>query len=180
MTFPLRILLSLKMKTKIHTLKLPVIIRPRNRKQCKDWSPQEFNDAKAKADLNWIKLSSPGSDQITEINFSRNGSLVVFSCFRESKEAMGIEHGLREELILSPRIRFENYPSRKAFGVFRLILSDSHSSTFSDLINQWLLWKLCYTLRKKKETKLTKKRLSLWHRWSLCWTFKHRRQPKTE
>ena len=112
--------------------------------------------------------------------FTRNGSLVVFSCFRKSKEATGIEHGLREELILSPRIRFENYPSRKAFGVFRLILSDSHSSTFSDLINQWLLWKLCYTLRKKKETKLTKKRLSLWHGWSLCWTFKHRRQPKTE
>ena len=41
--------------------------------------------------------------------------LVVFSCFRKSKEATGIEHGLREELLLSPRIGFENYPSRKAF-----------------------------------------------------------------
>ena len=39
----------------------------------------------------------------------------------------------------------------------RLILSDSHSSTFSDLINQLVLWKLCYALRKKIETKRTKK-----------------------
>ena len=63
--------------------------------------------------------------------------------------------------------------------LLRLNLSDSHSSTFSDLINQWLLWKLCYALREKIETKRTKKRLSLWHGWSFCWTFKHRRQPKT-
>ena len=39
--------------------------------------------------------------------------------------------------------------------LLRLILSDtdSHSSTFFDLINQWPLWKLCYALRKKIETK---------------------------
>ena len=42
--------------------------------------------------------------------------LVVFSCFRKSKEATGIEHGLREELLLSPRIGFENCPSWKAFA----------------------------------------------------------------
>ena len=42
--------------------------------------------------------------------------LVVFSCFRKSKEATSIEHGLREELLLSPRIGFENYPSRRAFA----------------------------------------------------------------
>ena len=36
--------------------------------------------------------------------------LVVFSCFRKSKEATGIEYGLREELLLPPRIEFENYP----------------------------------------------------------------------
>ena len=42
--------------------------------------------------------------------------LVVFSCFRKSKEATDIEHGLREELLLSPGIGFENYPSRKAFA----------------------------------------------------------------
>ena len=47
--------------------------------------------------------------------------LVVFSCFRKSKEATGIEHGLREELLLSPRIGFENYPSRtKLFDSFYL------------------------------------------------------------
>ena len=33
--------------------------------------------------------------------------LVVFSCFRKSKEATGIEYGLREELLLSPRIGLE-------------------------------------------------------------------------
>ena len=33
--------------------------------------------------------------------------------------------------------------------LLRLILSDSHSSPFSDFINQWRLWKLCYVLRKK-------------------------------
>ena len=43
-------------------------------------------------------------------------SLVVFSCFRKGKEATGIEHGLREELLLSPQIGFKNYPSRKAFA----------------------------------------------------------------
>ena len=47
---------------------------------------------------------------------ARNGSLVVFSCFRKSKEATGIEHGLREELLLSPQIGFDNYPSRKTFA----------------------------------------------------------------
>ena len=49
-----------------------------------------------------------------------------------------------------------------------LILSDSHSSIFFNLINQWLLWKLCYALRQKVETKRTKKRFSLWHVWSFC------------
>ena len=43
--------------------------------------------------------------------------------------------------------------------LLRLILSDSdsHSSTFSDLINQWLLWKLCFDLRKKDRDKKNKK-----------------------
>ena len=73
---------------------------------------------KAKADLNRIKLSSHRTDQNSCKQFlnTRNGSLVVFSCFRKSKEATGIEHGLREELLLSPRIGFENYPLRKAFA----------------------------------------------------------------
>ena len=93
--------------------------------------------------------------------FTRNGSLVVFSCFRKSKKATGIEHRLREELLLSPRTGFENYPSRKTFATHFIWYCDSHSSTFSDLTNQWLLWKLCYALRKEIEIKRTKKRLSL-------------------
>ena len=35
--------------------------------------------------------------------------------------------------------------------LLQLILSDSHSFTFSDLINQWLLWKLCHALRKLED-----------------------------
>ena len=66
--------------------------------------------------------------------------------------------------------------------LLRLILSDSHSSTSSDLINQWLLWKLCYAFikEKDKDLKKNKKRLSLWYGWSFCWIFKNRRQPKRE
>ena len=91
------------------------IIRPRNRRQCKVWSPQEFDDAKgkAKADLNWIKLPSRRTDQITENNLQE---MAAWLFFRKSKEATGIDHGLREELLLLPRIGFENYPSRKAFA----------------------------------------------------------------
>ena len=99
---------------------------PETESNAKDCSPQEFDVGKdkAKADLSWIKLSSPRTDQINENNLQENGSLVVLSCFRKSKEATGIEHGLREELLLSPRIGFENYPSRKAFAThFHLLFS---------------------------------------------------------
>ena len=124
-------------------------------------SLQEFDDAKVKdktkADLNWIKLSSRRTDQITENNLQEMAAWLFSAVFVKAKKQRALEHGLREELLLSPRIGFENYPSRKAFA------TDSHSSTFSDLINQWLLWKLCYILRKKIETKRTKMQLSLWH-----------------
>ena len=61
-----------------------------------------------------------------------NGNLFV-SRKRRSK---GYEQELREELLQSPQIGIENYPSRKAFATH---LSDSHSSTFSDFYNQLLL-----------------------------------------
>ena len=80
---------------------------------------QEFDNAKdkAKADLNWIKLSSRrGTDQITENNLQEMAPLLFFSCFRKNKEATAIEYGLREELLLPPRIGFENYPSWKDFA----------------------------------------------------------------
>ena len=49
---------------------------------------------------------------------------------RRSKEH---EQELREELLQSPRIGIENYPSQKAFATPDL--SDSHSSTISDKTN---------------------------------------------
>ena len=52
--------------------------------------------------------------------------------FSEKRRSKGNEQELREELLQSPRIRIQNYPSRKAFATH---LSDSHLSTFSDLIN---------------------------------------------
>ena len=52
--------------------------------------------------------------------------------FSRKRRSNGHEQELREELLQSPRIGIENYPSRKAFATH---LSDSHSSTFSDLTN---------------------------------------------
>ena len=52
--------------------------------------------------------------------------------FSRKQRSKGHEQELREELLQSQRIGIENYPSRKAFATH---LSDSHSSTFSDLTN---------------------------------------------
>ena len=52
--------------------------------------------------------------------------------FLRKQRSNGHEQELREELLQSPWIGIENYPSRKAFATH---LSDSHSSTFSDLTN---------------------------------------------
>ena len=94
MTFPLRILL--KMKTKIHTLKLPVILHhhssdPETESNAKSvQSPQEFDDAKvkdkAKADLNWIKLSSRRTDQITENNLQEMAAWLFSAVFVKAKK----------------------------------------------------------------------------------------------
>ena len=78
--------------------------------------------------INWIDLSSRRTDQTTEKN-SQEMEACLFSRKRRSK---GHEQELREELLQSPRVGIENYPSRKAFAT---PLSDSHSSTFSDLTN---------------------------------------------
>ena len=78
--------------------------------------------------INWIKLSSCITDQTTENN-SQEMAGCLFSRKRRSK---GHGQELREELLQSPRTGIENYLSRKAFATH---LSDSHSSTFSDLTN---------------------------------------------
>ena len=78
--------------------------------------------------IKWIKLLSRRTDQTTENNLQEMAAC-LFSRKRRSK---GHEQELREELLQSQRIGIENYPSRKAFATH---LSDSHSSTFSDLTN---------------------------------------------
>ena len=107
--------------------------------------------------INWIKLSSRRTDQTTENN-SQEMAACLFSRKRRSK---GHEQELREELLQSPRIGIESYPSRKAFAIH---LSDSHSSTSSDLTNGFsrkyaTLYHTCF--EEKAETKRIKKRLSL-------------------
>ena len=77
--------------------------------------------------INWIKLSSRRTDQTTENNLQEMAAC-LFSRKRRSK---GHEQEL-SELLQSPRIGIEYYPSRKAFATH---LSDSHSSTFSNLTN---------------------------------------------
>ena len=91
MTFPLRILL--KMKTKINTLKLPVIIHHQTQKQkamqsLKSAGRQEFDNHKdkAKADLNWIKLSSRRTDQITENNLQEMAPWIFSAVFVKAKK----------------------------------------------------------------------------------------------
>ena len=141
---------------------------------------QEFDNAKdkAKADLNWIKLSSRrGTDQITENNLQEMAPLLFSAVFVKTKKQRPLNTDWEKNCYCHHESDLKIIHHEK---ILRLILSDRHSSTFFDLINQWLLWKLCYALRKKIETKRTKKQLSLWHGWSFCWTFKHRRQPKRE
>ena len=69
----------------------------------------------------WIKLSCRRTDQTTENNLQK-----MAACLFRSK---GHEQELREELLQSPRIGIENYPSRKAFATH---LSGIHSSIISD------------------------------------------------
>ena len=69
MTFPLRILL--KMKTKIHTLKLPVIIHHQTQKACSAKTKLRRSSTMLKTKpkpINWIKLSSRRTEQIAENN----------------------------------------------------------------------------------------------------------------
>ena len=68
--------------------------------------------------INWIKLSSRRTDQATENNLQAMAAC-LFSRKRRSK---GHEQELREELLQSPQIGIENYPSREAFATH---LSDS-------------------------------------------------------
>ena len=150
MTFPLRILLEIK--TKIHTLKFPVIIHHQTQKQ-KAMQRLKFVGVRrcqrqSKADLNWIKLSSCRTDQITE-NILR---LAVFSCFRKKKQR-ALNTDWEKNCYCHHESDLKIIHHEK---LLRLILSDSHSSTFSDLINQWLLWKLCYAFIKEKDKDLKK------------------------
>ena len=76
--------------------------------------------------------------------------------FSRKRRSKGHEQELREELLQSPGIGIEKYPSRKAFATHLL---DSHSSTFSQPMAslESMLRFLMPVLRKKAETKRIKK-----------------------
>ena len=65
--------------------------------------------------INWIKLSSRRTDHTTENNLQEMAAC-LFSRKRRNK-------GHEQELLQSPRIKIENYPSRKALATH---LSESH------------------------------------------------------
>ena len=117
---------------------------------------QEFDNAKdkAKADLNWIKLSSRGTDQITEKNLQEMAPWLFSAVFVKAKKQRPLNTDWEKNCYCHHESDLKIIHNEK---LLRLILSDRHSSTFFDLINQWLLWKLCYALRKKIETKKTQK-----------------------
>ena len=92
--------------------------------------------------INWIKLSSRRTDQLIKLlKTAYKKWQPVFCFFSRKRRSKGHEQELREELLQSPRIGIENYPSRKAFATH---LFDSHSSTFQ--LNQWLLARKYATL----------------------------------
>ena len=67
--------------------------------------------------INWIKMSSRRTDQTNENTLQE---MAIYS-FSRSEEAKGMtdknpRQEPREELLQSPRIGIENYPSRKAFA----------------------------------------------------------------
>ena len=119
-----------------------------------DWSPQEFDDAKAKAkaDLNWIKLSSPRTDQITENNLQEMAAWLFAAVFVKAKKQRALNTDWEKNCYCHHELKIIHHEK-----LLRLIISDSHSSTFSDLINQWLLWKLCYRFKEKDRDKKNKK-----------------------
>ena len=57
-------------------------------------SPQEFDDAKgkdrAKTDLNWIKLSSRRTDQITENNLQEMAAGLFSAVFVKAKKQLAL------------------------------------------------------------------------------------------
>ena len=69
------------------------------------------------------------SAQTTENNSQKKGSLFVFAKAKEQRAWTRIK---RRTVTVTTNRNSENYPSRKAFATH---LSDSHSSTFSDLTN---------------------------------------------
>ena len=106
------------------------IIRPRNRKQCKVWSRQEFDDAKA--DLNWIKLSPCRTDQIAENNLQEMAAWLFSAVFVKAKKQRALNTDWEKNCYCHHESDLKIIHHEKLLW---LILSDSHSSTFSDFNN---------------------------------------------
>ena len=101
--------------------------------------------------INWIKLSSRRTDQTTENNLQEMAAC-LFSRKRRSKVH---EQELREELLQSPRIGIENYPSQKLLRLIYLTVIHLLFPTKPMASLESLLRFLMPVLRKKAEIKRT-------------------------
>ena len=74
------------MKTKIHTLKLPVIVHRQTQKQKAIQSLKSAGVRRCQNDLNWIKLPSRRTDQITENNLQEMAAWLFSAVFVKAKK----------------------------------------------------------------------------------------------
>ena len=108
---------------------------------------------KAKADLNWIKFSSRRIDQITEKNLQEMAAWLFSAVFVKAKKQRALNTDWEKNCYCHHESDLKIIHHEK---LLRFILSDSHSSTFSDLINQWLLrFKETETDKKNKKAAFT-------------------------
>ena len=104
--------IPLKMKTKINTLKLPLIIIIRTPK-----AMQSLKSAGVRRCQNRSTGSSCHPVELIKLLSSTENTLQKMAAclFSRRRRSKGHEQELRKELLQSPRIGIENYPSRASF-----------------------------------------------------------------
>ena len=142
------------MKMKIHTLKFPVISYHQTQKQ-KAMQRLKF------AGVRRCQRQSQSRSELDQVvilynwsNYWKQFTAWLFSAvFVKAKKQRALSKDREKNCYCHHESDLKIIHHEK---LLRLILSDSYSSTFSDLINQWLLWKLCYAFIKEKDKDLKK------------------------
>ena len=125
---------------------------PETESNAKSEVPQELDDAKdkAKADLNWIKISSRRTDQITENNLQEMTAWLFSAVFVKAKKQRVLNTDCEKNCYCHHELNLKIIHHEK---LLRLVLSDSHSSTFSASVETMLLFKEKDGGRQKKNKK---------------------------